>query len=235
MNRFELICIDMFQTLVDVNTRIPFIWRRILKDKYNEQLKERCVKLVSTKVINKFYENVNKGQKFMNLKSLFTPCFLEISKELGIDFSADEAVEIFLDEHGKAASYEDATKFFQLIGDSIPVCLVSDADIQMVLPLLERFKFDKIFISENVKSYKNEQESRIFREVLSCYNINPKKVIHIGDSSSDIIGANKSGITTCWINRYGYEWKYTISPDYIVKSLIEVIDILGLETKDIAI
>jgi len=171
----------------------------------------------------------------LNLKSLFTPCFLEITKELGIDFNPDEAVRIFLDEHGRATSYEDATMFFQLIGDSIPVCLVSDADNEMILPLLERFKFDKVFISEKVRSYKNEPKGRIFREVLTHYNINPKKIIHIGDSSSDIIGANKFGITTCWINRYDYGWRYNISPDYIIKSLIEVIDILGLETKDSAI
>jgi len=45
------VCIDMFQTLVDIDIRIPFIWKRILKDKYNEQIAEQCAKLVNSKVI----------------------------------------------------------------------------------------------------------------------------------------------------------------------------------------
>lgn len=73
MKRFELVCIDMFQTLVDVDTRIPFIWKRILEDNYNELLKNRCAELVSTKVINRFHEQVSIDKEFLNLKTLFLP------------------------------------------------------------------------------------------------------------------------------------------------------------------
>jgi HAD superfamily hydrolase (TIGR01549 family) len=235
MKRFELVCIDMFQTLVDVDTRIPFIWKRILGDDYNELLKDRCADLVSSRVIDKFHEYVTQSQEFSNLKSMFNPCFSSISNEIGISFSPEEAVSIFLDEHGKASTYEDVNIFFEAIGSSVPVCLVSDADNEMVFPLIDRFKFDSVFISEKIKSYKNEKESRIFKEVLKHYDIRPEKVIHIGDASSDIIGANKFGITTCWINRNNREWRYNVQPDYIVKSLIEVIDILRLETNEKAI
>jgi HAD superfamily hydrolase (TIGR01509 family) len=235
MKRFELVCIDMFQTLVDVDTRIPFIWKRILGDDYNELLKDRCADLVSTRVINKFHEYVTQSQEFSNLKSIFNPCFSSISNEIGINFNSEEAVSIFLDEHGKASTYEDAIIFFETIGSSVPVCLVTDADNEMILPLIDRFRFDSMFISEKIKSYKNEQESRIFKEVLKHYDIGPDKVIHIGDASSDIIGANKLGITTCWINRNNREWKYSVQPDFIVKSLTEVIDILGFEKQEKAI
>ncbi len=229
MHGFELICIDMFQTLVDVDVRIPFIWERILRDKYNKELGEECSNLVIRKVVNKFHEDVSRQQEFLNLKSLFKPYFLEINREIGIDFDPEDAVEVFLDEHGKATPYKDALELLKIVGDSIPVCLVSDADIVMVEPLLKLFKFDEVFISESVKSYKNDSQSRIFKEVLNHYGINPKNVIHIGDASSDIIGANKLGITTCWINRYNREWKYDIKPDYIVKSLTEVADIIGIK------
>ena len=37
MEQFELISIDMFQTLVNVNSRTSFIWKRILKDKFNDE------------------------------------------------------------------------------------------------------------------------------------------------------------------------------------------------------
>jgi putative hydrolase of the HAD superfamily len=228
MSKYELVCTDMFQTLVDIDARIPYIWKRILKEKYDEQIAEQCAKLVNSKVINRFNEYVAVNRKFSNLKSIFEPGFSEIAKEIAVDFNPQEAVSIFMNEHGNAKAFEDTNEFFESIGDSLPICLVSDADIEMIAPLLDRFRFDKVFISESVECYKNEPLSRIFREVISDYDINPQKVIHIGDASSDIIGANKNGIKTCWLNRHGLEWKHDIKPDYTVKSLIEVFDILGL-------
>lgn len=132
MGQFKLICIDMFQTLVDVNTRTYYIWKRILKDNYSEHLKEQCIKLATTKVVNHFHNQVSGQDTFFNLKTLFEPCFVEISKEIGINFNPKVAVEIFLDEHGNATPYTDALEFFRLLGNSIPVCLVSDADNEMI-------------------------------------------------------------------------------------------------------
>lgn len=213
----------MFQTLVDINTRIPFIWKRILKDKYSDELARMCANQVSLKVINQFHEAGCKSSKFYNLRSLFAPCFKEISLETGLGFNSDTAVDIFLSEHGNSALYDDSLQFFELIDGRVPICLVSDADNIMIQPLLNRFKFDSVFISEEVESYKNDNESRIFSKVLEHYRISPDKVLHIGDSSSDIIGANKVGLKSCWINRHDSEWKYNGKPDYIVHSLIEVI------------
>ena len=226
--KFELICIDMFQTLVNVNTRIPFIWKRILKEQYNESLALECAKSVSKNVFNRFHKSVSENDKFINLKTMFTPFFYKVLKEMNIAFDAEEAVKIFIEEHTNAAAYDDVEHFFTLIGDTLPICLVSDADYEMILPILKKYKFDEIFISEKVQSYKNSSNSRIFMEVLKYYSIDPSKVIHIGDSSSDIVGANKAGINTCWINRQNEEWKYTPRPDYIVKSLDEVVAIVGV-------
>jgi putative hydrolase of the HAD superfamily len=219
----------MFQTLVNVNTRIPFIWRRILKDKYSEGLASECAKSVSKHVINKFHESALSNNEFINLKTMFKPFFHNVLEEMNISFDPEEAVKIFMDEHANASPYDDAEEFFSLIGDEIPICLVTDADYEMVLPILKKYRFDKVFISENVMSYKSAPDSRIFGEVLKYYSVEPENIIHIGDSSSDIIGANRMGIKTCWINRTGGEWKYDPKPDYMVKTLSEIADIVGIK------
>lgn len=226
MGRYELICIDMFQTLMDIDIRIPFIWQRILKENYNEQLSYKCAKLVESKVVNRFHEYITLSEEFQNLKTIFEPSFVEISHEIGIEFDSKGAVSIFMDEHGNAQLFEDAIQFFEALGDTLPICLVSDADTEMIAGLLDKFRFDEVFISESVQSYKNEPNSRIFKEVLKHYDIDPGKVIHIGDASSDILGANKNGIKSCWINRQGREWKHGIKPDYVISSLVEAIDII---------
>lgn len=225
--KVDLICIDMFQTLVDIDTRIPFIWQRILQDKYSDKVAKMCAKQVSIKVINKFHEIGCKSAEFNNLRSLFAPCFKEITIETGLEFNPEIAVDIFLSEHGNSALYDDSLEFFELMNGRVPICLVSDADNIMVQPILNKFNFDSVFISEEVGSYKNDSESRIFTKVLEHYHIKADNVLHIGDSSSDIIGANKIGIKSCWINRHYLEWKYQGKPDFIVNSLVEVVNLFG--------
>lgn len=231
---FELICIDMFQTLVDVNTRVPYIWKRILKDQYSDKLAQECAKSVRKNVFNRFHDSVSDKKEFENLKTMFTPFFSAVLQEMNISFDPREAVRIFMDEHTNAAPYEDVESFFSLIADALPICLVSDADYEMMHPILKKYKFDKVFISEEVQSYKNEADSKIFEEVLKHYSIDPSKILHIGDSSSDVVGAHKAGIKTCWVNRLGGEWKYTPRPDYTVKSLDEVAAIVGIDNSAIA-
>lgn len=225
--KVDLICIDMFQTLVDINARIPFIWQRILKDKYSDALGRMCARQVSQKVVNQFHEVGCKSTTFFNLKTLFTPCFEAIAMETNLRFNHDHAVDVFMEEHGKAPLYDDSLQFFKLVEDRLPVCLVSDADNAMIQPLLSKFKFDSVFISEEVGSYKNDNDSRIFSKVLEHYQLKQDRVIHIGDSSSDIIGANKHGIKSCWINRDNREWRYDGRPDYVVKSLVEVLELIS--------
>lgn len=224
--KFELICIDMFQTLVNVNARSTYIWRRILREKYNETLASECAKAVNENVFNGFQQSASSNSEFVNLKTMFRPFFNDVFKEMNISFDAEEAVRIFMDEHTKAVPYDDVDAFFALLKDKLPVCLVTDADYEMVLPIIKKYKFDKVFISEEEMSYKNEPNSRIFRDVLKYYSLEPGKVLHIGDSQSDIIGAGRVGIKTCWINRENAEWKYKPKPDYIVKSLNEIADII---------
>ncbi|WP_152669206.1 HAD family hydrolase [Paenibacillus sp. DMB20] len=57
------------------------------------------------------------------------------------------------------------------------------------------------FISEQYQSYKNDDKNTMFKELLKFYNADPRKVIHIGDSISDVVGAKREGIIACWLNR----------------------------------
>jgi HAD superfamily hydrolase (TIGR01549 family) len=220
--KFELLCVDMFQTLVNVNTRIPFIWQRILKDKYSEARAYECAKSVRKNVFYGFHESASNCREFIDLKTMFKPFFQTVLKEMNISFDADEAVKIFMDEHTKATPYDDVKNFFELLENTMPICLVTDADYEMVMPIIKNYRFDEIFISEKSMSYKNEPKSKIFKDVLRHYSISPEKVLHIGDSSSDIVGANRVGMKTCWINREDVTWNYYPYPDYIIKSLNEI-------------
>lgn len=231
MNEFEVISIDMFQTLVNINSRRNYIWKRILGEDYSLDLAKKYAGLINELVYKRFHKDVNQAGIFLNLKSIFKQYFFEVFSKINLDFSQDKAAEIFANEHNLAKPYSDTNDFFELINGVIPICLVSDSDLDMISSHIDNFKFDKIFISEKVKAYKNQSNGKIFNKIIDYYNVKPEKILHIGDASSDIIGANRVGIKTCWINRNEYKWEHDIKPTYIINSLRDIADILGLEKK----
>lgn len=86
--------------------------------------------------------------------------------------------------------------------------------------------FTEIFVSETVGHQKPKKE--YFDYVLS--HINEKdidKIILVGDSlTSDIKGANQSGITCVWLNLKGQELPEEYKPDYVINDVREVKEIL---------
>jgi FMN hydrolase / 5-amino-6-(5-phospho-D-ribitylamino)uracil phosphatase len=112
--KFELICTDKFQTLVNVDTRIPFIWRRILKGKYDEKLAFECAESISKNVFNEFHKSASNNREFINLKTMFRLFFNTVLKEMNISFDSKEAVKIFMDEHTNASPFDDVENFFAI-------------------------------------------------------------------------------------------------------------------------
>ena len=99
----------------------------------------------------------------------------------------------------------------------------------MLGSLVEIHPFDKVVTSERIESYKAGTDGRVFSEIISHYGVRPEHIIHIGDSSYDIIGAGEAGIVTCWLNRNDSVWSHEIEPDYEVTSLFEAASVLGVD------
>lgn len=224
MQNFKVVCVDMFQTLVDVNTRIPFIWKKILDKDYTEEKAYTYGSELVKEFIPNYYQKCQ-SETFELIRSMYTNSFEIIFNRYKLDLPPNEAAEILMKEHGFAKPYDDTEHFFKLIEDT-PLCLVSDADFDMIGPILEKYNFDAVFISEELKAYKSSPENLMFKKVLEKYNVKPEEVIHIGDSYADIFGATQVGINTCWINRNGEEWTEEIKPDFTISSLEEIKKIL---------
>ena len=81
-----------------------------------------------------------------------------------------------------------------------PVCIVSNADtedIEIAIGALG-LPIEHVVTSEDARSYK--PDAAIFHRALDYMGVDPSRVIHVGDSlHSDVGGAAKLGIKTCWI------------------------------------
>jgi HAD superfamily hydrolase (TIGR01509 family) len=111
----------------------------------------------------------------------------------------------------------------------IPICIVSNADTDDIHRAIEhcRFRVDAVVTSEDARSYK--PHAGIFERALKEMKVAPNRVLHVGDSlHSDIDGANRLGIGTCWVC---YEERIldlgNARPDHKVSSLLDLNAILA--------
>lgn len=227
MSIIRVVSIDMFQTLIDVNRLCYRFWQRVLGENSSKTLADKYTKWWGILFPDYFNGILRQQDCFMNLKTIFERFFGEFFTQFHIDFEPKRAAQIQIDIHRSAPPYEDTALFLERIRERFPVCLVTDSDNEMILPHLYRYPFDAVFISERLKTYKNDRENGIFQIVIRHYALPPEMILHIGDSYSDVSGASKTGIKTCWLNRDGKKWSRGVKPDYEVDSLVGAAAILN--------
>ncbi len=84
--------------------------------------------------------------------------------------------------------------------------------------------FDQIVISGDFG--KGKPDSSIFEHALSLMSLNKEEVIMVGDNlMTDILGANRAGIKSVWINRHNKE-RNEVIPTYEIQHLEELFPIL---------
>lgn len=86
--------------------------------------------------------------------------------------------------------------------------------------------FEKIFISQTVGVNKPDKGffDRCFRQIPG---FDPARAMIVGDSpSSDILGGQNAGIATCWVNPTGRAYTRPTPPDYEIRALSELENLL---------
>ncbi|RED60305.1 HAD family hydrolase [Cohnella lupini] len=85
--------------------------------------------------------------------------------------------------------------------------------------------FDSIVISGNFGEGK--PSSKLFEHALEQIGISANEGIMVGDKlTTDILGANRIGMTSVWINRHGAVRNDEIIPTYEIRSLSEIPSLL---------
>lgn len=117
-----------------------------------------------------------------------------------------------------------------LAGDGFRLAVVSNADEHDLLNQLKMFelddRFEVVLSSEHAQAYK--PHPRIFEMALKRMDLGAGEVAFVGDNPRwDIAGANRVGMTSVWYNRDGAEAVEGIEPDFVVRKLGEVGDVVG--------
>lgn len=92
-----------------------------------------------------------------------------------------------------------------------------------ITPELKNY-FDHIIISGDFG--KGKPDPSIFEHVLEVANVEKEHAIMVGDNlMTDILGANRTGIKSVWINRENKQYN-EVKPTYEIKHLEELLELL---------
>jgi FMN phosphatase YigB (HAD superfamily) len=223
MKKFSVVSVDMFRTLAELENVERTVWREILKDRYTPELAAECTERASNDMFNYIPED-----GFVTVKAIFAACFADLFRKSGIEYSPDEAADLWSKRHSLCEPYSDAVPFLKAAGEKYTVCLATDADDDMLDTLGRMYDFDYIFSSEKLRTYKARADGSFFTAIVDHYGVSPETILHIGDGRFEMVSAGAAGLSTCWLNRTGKKWRHEYKPDYEARSLTEAARILGV-------
>ncbi|RKQ35676.1 HAD family hydrolase [Oceanobacillus halophilus] len=178
----------------------------------------------------------DEGEDFEKLKEI-APVYQKQAwtlglKELGIDDPSfgEELSKAFPENRKKVPYlYEDSLRVLDHLHGKYKLLLLTNGSPQLqnikltITPELRPY-FDEIVISGAYG--RGKPDSSIFEHALHLLGVSADEVLMVGDNlNTDILGANRTGIRSVWINRKGIEAE-EVRPTYEVSGLLEVLDII---------
>lgn len=161
--------------------------------------------------------------------------FIEYFNHYGIEVDGKQADVTFRDELAKASikHFDSTLETIDRLAQNNKLYIVTngvtDTQKRRIAQLQFKDIFDGVFISEETGYQKPMIE--FFDYVFEKIGKDKRKsTIIVGDSlTSDVLGGKNAGIATCWFNVRNKKNNSGINPDYEIKSLRELVDLIENE------
>jgi HAD superfamily hydrolase (TIGR01493 family) len=220
----KIISLDLFRTIIDIEPSPGTLWHKFLEENFSSKILKNYVQ-ITNEIDNKKWDAAGIDDKqFKNVRTVLEETAAELFGEINLDYGPKLAANTIIDAHKIHNTFQDVQPFLHSLGHKYPVCLSTDADFDMLENISDIYPFNNRFISEELQAYK--PNPRFFKHLLNHYKVKPENILHIGDSKYDIIAPKGLGIQTCWLNRNNNQWDHAVKPDFEVKSLLEIPDLL---------
>ena len=218
-----LLLFDMFGTLVDitpVNRRI-YEFFKVYSGKTDIDYEN-----FQAFYIEKYYEVFSELDKkpYMVERYYFNKLYSELLNYLGVSKSPDFVVGFVYGLLSSLPPFQDISCVNNLKNMGHTIWILSNSDSEYSLPLTLSLPIDVDGITTAAMARAYKPHEAIYRHALSSAGFSPQDAIMIGDSMSDVIGAENIGVRAILLDRYG---KY---PDYDgvkVSTLCEIKDVIN--------
>lgn len=229
--RYNTILLDFDDTLVDFYDAEDKAFHNMAKF-YNHYPTEKDFQFFK-KVNQAHWEAFQKNE--LTKEEVLSHRFIEYFSHYGIEVDGKEADIRFRDELAKAPvkyfdlALETIDRLAQICDLYIVTNGVTDTQKRRIAQLDFKDVFAGVFISEETGYQKPMAE--FFDHVYERIGKDKKEhSLIVGDSlTSDVLGGKNAGIATCWFNYRDKSNNSEIKPDYEIKNLSELVEIVEKE------
>ena len=248
MNKYDAIIFDLFDTILDFNfNNLPTVELK--------GLRSRTTSKEVYEVFRKYYPNVDFADFYAPFIESYYE-FQELKLKEFREFPNRERFILMLSKMSLAPAEDKDALIDQMVVahmNALATCIEYPSDNEETLlhinqsgyrmaivsnfdyaptanRLLEKYNlkplFETIVISEDVGWRK--PKDIIFKLAIDSLKIDPKKALFVGDNyGADVVGSKALGMEAAWINRRGEDTNnLNPAPDYIIKTMPEIKDIL---------
>lgn len=147
--------------------------------------------------------------------------------DFGVSIGPDEGAR-FAASMPTWPPFPDTKPALDALRGRVKLAIISnvDDDILAQSVRLMDVAFDALITAQQARAYK--PSLRPFELALGQLGCSPKDVLHVAFGFQYDIGpAQRLGLRTCWVNRYGKPRPGLIQPDYEVRDLRGLVSIVG--------
>lgn len=215
MNHIDAVTLDAYGTIVESG-------RVILLDVCRQIARDLSLP-ISGEEFMRHWDGIFFGldaERFYTLREASDLSLQRALKAVGYEADTRPYVKMLEEGWRNARPYPEVREVLEEL-DDFPLCIVSNADHDFLLRLLERggLHFDKVVTSESCRAYK--PQTRIFQSALELLGTRPERTLHAGDSlDADVLGAKRAGLKAAWVNRLEEPLPPSAPrPDYVIRDL----------------
>ncbi|MGO1542340.1 MAG: HAD family hydrolase [Luteimonas sp.] len=168
-----------------------------------------------------YQENAHLAHDMSALRRL---CIERALREAGDDIAhVDAAYEVFFAARNEVECYPDSVAALERIAARVPIAALTNGNADLGRIGLQRHFVFQLGAGEHGKA---KPSPCIFHAACKRLDCDHGQVLHVGDHiESDVAGAARAGLRSCWINREGRSWRHDeITPDLEFDSLAGLAD-----------
>lgn len=159
-----------------------------------------------------------------DMSALRRLCIERALREAGDDTAhVDAAYEVFFAARNDVEFYPDSVAALERIAARVPIAALTNGNADLGRIGLRRHFVFQLGSGEHGKA---KPSPCIFHAACDRLGCDHGLVLHVGDHiESDVAGAARAGLRSCWINRDGRRWRHGhITPDLEFDSLAGLAD-----------
>lgn len=223
--RYDVLLLDADMTIYDFHTAEKEALKSVLE---HLRIDDPQAPEIYSRINAQCWADLEKG--LITQDELRVRRFRELIEYYGVEADLDEVPQLYVEELSHQSQLlPGALQAVKELAQLVPLAIVTNG-----IPYVQHGRFDRTevrpYIKELVISGEEgffKPDPRLIEAALRRMGTTKERALMVGDSlGSDILGAQRAGVDSCWLNPAGKACTLETEPDYTITNLIEVKEIL---------